>query len=490
MSNSDRVPVPPPVYRKGAWIAGFVVLLLVAGVVGYRVLEDSGKPDECGPGVEVHGPRAECVGVTDGSFVFMDSLRDVEGKIQRENADVVASGKPYVSIVLFVSMTLGDPDIVTPEWVRHHLQGAHLAQHLANHSDALGGPPQVRLLLANPGSRLEQWEPVVAEIERRKDEENIVAVTGIGLSLDTARLAMTRLSEMRMPIVASTLTADDLSDIPGSLRISPTNSAGTRALAAYLKPRAHRAVLVRDENPDDHYAETLAATFPKHFEDGSHEIVGPPERFNSKLPSVENAFLQMMPNICQHAPDLVFFAGRAAHLSPFIAQLANRSCRDDPITVATGDDLSIVTARPDAVRRALQSNITVIHTELAHPKAWAAQPKMFADEPVANFTDRCESCFPTLFPAEPLDDGVAIMAHDAVLTAVRAARLSAGPNPRRVSHEDVLQAMYGLHGAQALSGASGTLSFDEHGDPIDKPVPVMQLRAGASSDFLALSSPD
>lgn len=489
MSNSDRVLAPAPAYRKWIWVASIVVVLLVASVAVYLVVVESGKPEQCADGVEKHGPRAECVGVTDGSFVFMDSLRDVQEKIQRENADVTASGKPYVSIALFVPMTLDNPNLVTPEWVRHHLQGAYLAQHLANHSTALGGPPMVRLLLANPGSQLKQWAPVVAQIERRKDAENIVAVTGIGLSLDHARDAMRELSKMQMPIIASTLTADDLSSIPGFLRVSPTNSAGTRAMAGYLKPLARTAVLVRDENPDDHYSKTLAAMFPKHFEDESHDMVGRPERFNSKLPNVENAFLHMMPNICHHAPDVVFFAGRAAYLSPFIAQLATRSCLDRPIIVATGDDLSIVTARPDAVRRALGSNITVIHTELAHPKAWAAQPKRFAPESVANFVESCQSCFPRLFPGEPLDDGVAIMAHDAALTAVRAARISAGPDPRKVSHKDVLQAMYGLHDAQAVQGASGALSFDERGDPISKLVPVMKLRTGASSDFLALSSP-
>jgi hypothetical protein len=171
-------------------------------------------------------------------------------------------------------MTLTGNDILSPEWVRHQLEGGYIAQHRANTTQSWGSLPLIRLLLANPGSHLNQWEPVVDALLGLPGTDRLVAVTGIGLSLETARAAIQRLSDHRIPVVASPLAADEFSEIPGFLRVSPTSSTYSMAAAGYVKPAAHTATIVQDDNNADLYPKTLATAFTQRFADADHRITG------------------------------------------------------------------------------------------------------------------------------------------------------------------------------------------------------------------------
>ncbi|GAA5094897.1 ABC transporter substrate-binding protein [Nocardia iowensis] len=486
---TTQIAPPPPWWRKWALAAMAAVTVAVVVVATFVILD---RVKRCGDGVVRTGPYKECTGVTDGRVVFAPELRSIEERIRKENDDVAGSGVAHVSIAVMLPMTLrgtGD-EIVTMEWVRHQLEGAHLGQLAANHATTWGSKPRIRLLLANAGSGLAQWKSTIDELAKRRDRERIVAVTGFGISVDNAVNAMRRLAEMRMPMVGSTLTADNLSAIPGLLRVSPTNSAQARAGAAYLKPDVRRALLVRDENPQDHYSLTLAEEFSKSFPDATHEFSGPTEKYNSQDINVDNTFQYMLPNICHAAPEVVYFAGRARHAMTFIKALAERGCRKDPITVLTGDDMSSYTAPDDAIQTALDSGVSVVYTGLAHPQAWRAKQDAFNLHSISQFDAACQGrvCYREL-SSDGLEDNFAIISHDAVVTAVQAIRQAAGAAGNVVRPEDVLQSMNRLHGATAVRGASGTLDFDEIGNPVNKPIPMLRVLPGKSPEFLGLSSP-
>lgn len=489
--QSDRIRPPRPTWSKWLVMSGGVLALavvLVAVFVVVPAISEAGRT--CGTGVEKRGDTEECTGVTDGGYVFAPGLAAVEQRIHDENTSVAASGKPYVTIAVFLPMTLTEHDILSDEWVRHQLQGAYIAQHRANTTQSWGSLPLVRLLLANPGSRLNHWEPVVDDLIGRVTSERLVAVTGIGLSLDTSRDAIRRLSTNRIPVIASHLAADEFSEIPGFMRVSPTSSTYGLAAANHIRPSAHTATIVQDVNPGDLYPKTLAAAFTRKFADASHKIVGRTEEYDSSLPGIENTFLQMMPNICGNQPEVVYFAGRENHLTAFIAQLAQRPCLDRHITVLTGD-LALVGPPEPEMRRGLQANITVLAPGLAHPEAWTHEPGAFNPAAVASFQEPgCTGCFKAVFPNERLDDGVAILAHDAVLTAVWAIRGIPRVAPAQVTAQDVLQAKNRLHGTLAVPGASGMISFDEHGDPVNKAVPILRVRLDDTPEFVQLSTPD
>lgn len=489
MTVSSSIKPPRPRWWKWMWtsISAFAAIALaITLVVAIPAIQESAR--SCGDGVSERGPRAECTGVTDGSYVFSRDLAPVQRLIRDENKQVSSSGDDYVSIAVLLPMTLTDDDIVSREWVRHQLQGAYTAQHRANNTESWGSStPRIKLLLANPGSRLAQWRPVVADLHQRTRTDNLVAVTGIGLSLDSARQAMRRLSEHSIPIIGSHLAADDLSRIPGFLRVSPTSSTYARAAANHIKPSARTALIVQDANKSDLYPETLARGFRKTFVDADHSIVGRTELFDSTLPGVQNTFLQMMPNLCGSAPDVVYFAGRETHLRSFVAQLANRSCADKPLTVLTGD-LALTDAPTREMRRGLRANVTVLGPGLAHPQAWEDEPNRFNPASVASFREKdCKNCFDVVFPDERLDDGVAILAHDAVLTGVWAVRHAATRPGATVTARDVLQVRNRLHGELAVPGASGEISFNHRGDPTNQAIPILRVRSEGSPEYVALS---
>ncbi|GAA1293571.1 ABC transporter substrate-binding protein [Saccharothrix xinjiangensis] len=485
--QADVPDIPRAFWRRpGVWLAVGVVLVVVAAAISVPLLLRAAE--RCADGV-TRTETGECVGVTDGGYAFAPELAGVQGLIRAENESVLATGKEFVSIALMVPMTLTEQDSIPVEWVRHHLQGAYVAQHRANHDAATGDRPLVRLLLANPGSALARWEPVVAELERRRAApDHLVAVAGIGLSLATSRDAMARLSAAKIPMFGSTLTADDLGDIDGLLRMAPTNAAQARAAAVHVKAGARTALLIQDDTEAELYPRTLAESFSAAFADADHRFTGQTEFFDSRLSGVGNTFLQMIPNICTARPDVVYFAGRGEQLLVLVAQLVERNCKDHRIRIMTGDDLSAVAFPGDLARRAADAGVEVLFTALAHPDAWREAAAEF--DPAATYYLRdavCTVCFPVLFPDDSLDDASAIMAYDAVLTAVRTARLAGVPPDRRMSTEDLLQVRNRLHGEYSVAGASGRLSFDERGSPTAKVVPIMRVQPDGTARFAHLA---
>jgi ABC-type branched-subunit amino acid transport system substrate-binding protein len=270
------------------------------------------------------------------------------------------------------------------------------------------------------------------------------------------------------------------------------NTDEVRAAVSYLRPDVRSALLVQDENPADLYATTLGQAFRARFPDSKHTLIDPPEVFDSSVP-VDNAFALMMPDICQQHPDVVFFGGRGPELEAFIEALADRQCQSLQINIMTGDDGVEVQSGlrrqrlqdSHALENGLRANVTLKYTALAHPDSWESAPQAFSPATTFYFQRSCADCFRTIFPGDSLDDGQAIMGHDAVIVAVTAIRYTTEPT-RPAS---VIQALNRLHGQRAVNGASGLVSLDEHGNPANKPIPVLQLRPDGVITFVTLTSP-
>ncbi|WP_280400640.1 ABC transporter substrate-binding protein [Nocardia carnea] len=484
---STLIQPPPPSYRKWWWVpAAVVVAALVVGAALW--VPTLVRPDDsCGTGVVHSGPHDECAGVTDGSYVFATELAEIEGRILAENRAVENSGEPYVSVVTMSPMTAGRSaeSIVTMAGIRHRLEGAHLAQLAENRTAAT---PKIKLLLANPGSDFAEWETAVGKIQERREDDRIVAVTGIAFSIRNAVRAVERLSELQLPVIGSTLTADDLPVVRGFYRVSPTAAGHARAAAEYLATGADRIMVIRDDNPADHYGTALDAAFRARFAAQPQRIVSRVESYDSEVGNVATAFRGMLANICRNNPDTIYFAGRAAHALGFLTELAGRNCPEIPIQVVTGDDMAYYNLADSPARIALDTGVSVLYTGLVHEEAWRRHPDLFNRVAVARFTDECtgEVCYREL-SGDALDDFAAVMDHDAVLTAVRAIRQAADFAGTVVTPGQVIQAMKGLHGATQVSGASGMLSFDEDGLPTDKPILILKAHAGERPEYVGLS---
>ncbi|AHH93437.1 ABC transporter substrate-binding protein [Kutzneria albida] len=484
MNQNPIIPVPKSLLSKALRTIALVLpVVLVFGVGGYLWFTRG----HCADGVDA-ASTGECVGVTDGSYHFSEDLAEVSDLILKQNKEVLASGKPYVSIAVMQPTLPTDQDSSTPVAVRHELQGAALAQVVANTSGSL---PRIRILIANTGSRSDQWRPVVEDLKRRAvGEDHLVAVSGLGQSLTSTHDAVLSLSQAHIPSVGSRITADNFSGIPGLVRIAPSNSDQVKAVVAYLHQSTTQAMLVQDVNATDNYSATIASAFAANFPDAEHRLVGQTEKFDSSLSGVVNTFQQMLSDICYNSPDAIFFAGRGKALGDFVSRLSGRQCTGKHLTVVAGDDTTNLTDPGEQFRQGLATNVTLLYTGLAHPATWTTRPDAVQSQAAAVFRGCRDTCYGSLFQADrdSLDDGVAIMAYDAVATVVKATQLIANQGGLSVGPADVEQEWNRLHDSQAVPGASGWISLDNSGNPIAKAVPILRRDPTGKVDFVQLSS--
>jgi ABC-type branched-subunit amino acid transport system substrate-binding protein len=499
-SSEPRSLVTIPGFLRRHWIANSLIVVVL--LIGLIYLVQGPKPPQgpktCGRGMTVTGGSFnECVGVTDGAASFPPELglQTVLGKIKKENDTVMGKGVPFVSIGYVVPLPRDDTKGLLTA-LRHELEGAYLAQWRANqHDEGLGDTPLIRLLVVNVGDQAGQQAAVIPEVIQRATDptEHLVAVAGLGQSLEATKLAIRTLSDAGIPMIASRLTADDLSTVPGQpvpglYRIPATNSAEAIAAAQALKSKA--TLLVQDINQGDAYTKSLAEQFRKAFAAPLLE----PEQYNSSLPAVANTFVQMMPSICTEKPAAIYYAGRGANLPDFLAALAGRRCQQLKIDLFTGDDAVDLTATlrqqlaagdQDRIAANLRTTITLRYTALAHPDAWTNR-EQFLPASTKIFQGDCaatNACFTRDFPGERLDDGAAIVGYDALLVATHAIRsgvIQPGDTPggpAALTHDAgaVLQGMLRINLGAPVAGASGLIAFDEKGKPIDKPIPILEL---------------
>lgn len=456
------VAIPPHPLRKWIKVAAVAVaVVVIAGGIVYLVRRDTTR---CADGVARHGPHNECVGVSDGSYVFAEELRQAEEKIRAENDWVLRQHREYVNIAYLEPMTLVDNDVTTYTAVRHGLEGAYLAQRRANRTNEWNGEkPLVRLLLANPGSQARQWQPVIDQLAGATDPTGkVAAVAGLGQSIGGTLDATKRLSEHKMIMVGQVITANDFSDVDRLARVVPTNTNEISALVEHLKIDTKRAMLIQDTNRDDQFATNFGELFRKFYPQDGRLLIEPVEEYESSDENTNN-FQRIAPEICVANPDAILFAGRFRDLTRFLDVLAHRPCPQVRLRILTGDTILDVTGN-EQVRRDLGANIQLEYLHLADSHAWEIpgwDPAL--NQSTAYFTTpHGDGTFRGEFPGESLDDGLAVLAFDAVGTAVSSVREGA----------DLTR----LHDQSAIAGASGWISLNS-GDPERKAMSLLTLTA-------------
>ncbi|WPB88950.1 ABC transporter substrate-binding protein [Streptomyces malaysiensis] len=467
-------------------VIGVIVVAVLAVAVPLTVDWIQERRARCGDGVVKMGDDHECVGVTDGSFIFADHLKSVEDKIKKENDLLAEHGEKYVSVAYMTSFTLTDDDSNSEESVRHELEGAYLAQYRHNRGDR-SSSPKIKLLIANMGSVAAHWEHTVDElIDRKTSHDKLVAVTGLGPSDESNLTALKRLSRNGLALVASTMTTTRIEDPEGRfVRVSPTNVDEAYAASAYLKKQKVRtAVVVQDDARKNYYAKTLGDAFTDVFQDAKgHELVADRMTYDSSVRKTwQNELQYMSGQLCDQKPEAVFFAGRGKHLTRFLDAIANRPCQDREFMVITGDDTTNLTA--DDLAHAAETGVRVLYTGLAHPDMWQKDRDSVSRLSARHFQPG--GSLAKWFPDDQHQDGQAIMAHDAVLTAAQGIRMAALGD---VTGESVARMFHQMNSGQRVPGASGFLSFQDNGNPRDKVIPILHLNAKGRSELVEVSQP-
>ncbi len=443
----------------------------------------------CGSfGSGIYRVDGECVGVTDGSYLFQPEFTDVENKIAVENARVSAGSSSYVTVALLDLLTPTATSAESTEQIHNELEGAYTAQRQINKLVLpTSSNPKIQLVLANQGDTDGQWQPVADQlVAMTKGDHPLVAVIGLGVSTAQTRRRAQYLSSHEIPMVGALLTADELdyTHIPGFIRISPTTQDYAKALRGYLQTRKDlsSAVMVYDMNSDSG-SDLFTKSLKEDLEQQMQYLIGqrPPLPFvgaSIPTPYGRDRFDIITANICSAKPDVVFYAGREVDLDGFLTSLASRQCNSTPLTLITAADIGVLLRQREQQLSA--ANLTVVYAGTSDAQGWAHG---VAGTP-QSYSDFLKAFRGNGFNDEDLNDSEAIIMHDALLTAGQAVLLAA-PGPSLPAAAEVRGVLLNLNGEYQVQGASGTLSFSSSpagaGNPHGKLVPVLQFPAPPSS---------
>ncbi|WP_223830477.1 ABC transporter substrate-binding protein [Nocardiopsis quinghaiensis] len=490
--NSASTPAPVPVpgvsvpgplfmnWLRRWWrlVVPVLVLLIVVPTVLYWNVFACGGPTS---GVRLVG--GQCVGVTDGTYVYHKQYNDVQDAIEAENDRVAEeTSGPVVRIAFLGTLTFGEVSPMDPIRMLSSLEGAYTAQMRANHSHDFGDQkPQIQLFLANMGGQQEQWQTVVDDlVAMSENEENpLVAVIGMGVSIDSTRDAAEHLSGHGIPMVSSAVTADSLahSEIEGLVRAAPSNTEYVRALGAYLEglDETIRATLVFDNTEPDLFVTTLRDAYKKYL---GEYIQGHPQQYVGTTVGdtpTTGTFAIATNNVCHSGNNTVFFAGRTPDFREFLNSVKS-NCEEVPLRVlfvATG-----LTAMNDKMTEHLhEGNINLVYASGIDP-FWSKEEAPREDVP-PHYEDFVEGFLEHVGKDKTaLPNGYALVGHDAfavAASAVRATNLVRSDGPLTV--EDVQQRLMQLNTANRVPAGGGTLNYSEElgGEAVGRYVPIVEL---------------
>jgi ABC-type branched-subunit amino acid transport system substrate-binding protein len=440
---------------------------------------------QCGAGLRSAG--SVCVGLDLGSTALQnnDPLADLENLIAARNDHIHGDFK---TIVLLENLTADPNTDSTPmRFVRHEVEGA-----IAALPDT--GPPQIKLLLANFGGNADYWRDAVDQIVSASTSQHIVAVTAVGLSLDNTRNAVADLSKHGIATIGATVTADDMNmdldkkPIENFFRVGPTNTDEANAAADYMKKLPHqRVMLIADTGETDSYAATLASAFQKQTKlqiTHTKTYKYTPLADISRDRYLRALFGRMHADICSAQPDIIYFAGRGVDLGSFVSALAGEgACQQLPsVRVLTGDDAATLIGSPLRLTENIRAE--VLYTALAYPGQW----DMFFQDPAYQTLHRNYEAFVNKFTANKfsqsdLRDGAAMIEHDAVATAARAAADDPSSDPKSIAN---FLLRFGCN--SGVPGATGFIAFQQNtgnqigkGNQIDKAMPILRFNDDGST---------
>ncbi|MET7999608.1 ABC transporter substrate-binding protein [Nonomuraea glycinis] len=480
------------------WWRLAVALTLVPGVV---ILTPAlAKRLSCRPGLpvtEVWEQAGECVGLSDGPYAFgRPELADVMTKIAQQNEAAregsCAPGTEPVTVGVLLTLT----SVGAGGRALDQLEGITAAQASANANKAECVYP-IRLRVAQMGAT-EQAATETAGLLAG----DVVAVVGMGLSLQESADAAEVLAGKRIPMVSDVITAEGF-DANGSRqdnpdyrrcdpahtykngvgrgyfhRVSYRNAVQIEQLAKYLEPaRRTLKFVVTPITMDDPYTCTALPLVHARFDTRSRPVQE--VKFD---PADVTTVKQSAQRICASAGEVsVFYGARASHLPQFLQRLAEQSergqCLFTGITVVSTSDAARLRGKEvdphlEGQRLAIlrtptftSGTVKLVYTPLADPDVLPDRGGMAT----------LRQSFATLrFDPAHLNSGWAIAGFDAMTTVAGA--INTLPERQSVTSSQINAAIGGfVQGGATVGGASGNITFDNFGNRDDSVPAVVRL---------------
>jgi eukaryotic-like serine/threonine-protein kinase len=518
---------PPPRQRGGSNVGRnfllFVIVIVLLGVLAFAALNflqrqgqgqgtKTSTPAATVPasGIGVTNVNGESIGISDGTVVFdtgrtdgdlkkqatqklasgdisgaqalwseaaSKDTSDAEARIYLEDQRVLTSSNPYITIVVATMLT---GDNATVSVGRDNLQGAYVAQKEFNDGAKLPNSVQVRLLIANAGSKQEYAKNVAQQIvQLAQADKTFVGVMGWPFSGYTGT-AIGVLSAARIPMVSQTASSDALTRIsPYFFRVAPPNKDQAIVGAKYAEQVLHAKKVALFYDPANLYTQSLANAFSTQFTADGNQIVAT-EKYTVGKPS---NFTQLLNDAETHNPDLIYFAGYANDASVLLTDLPTSG----PIAnlqIMGGDALYELGGYTSSASGA---RVRLHFTSFAYPDEWqilCAQRKSFACSPPAFFAEYKAAYDPNNQhkTGNPYGytraDGDTILSYDALMVMLHASSNALTGTKTTMTLADLLQALRKIQGAQAVQGVSGQISFGSDGNPINKAIVTLKVITG------------
>jgi ABC-type branched-subunit amino acid transport system substrate-binding protein len=388
---------------------------------------------------------------------------DAEALIYQENLNVLASHRPYETIVVATTMDLGHIG-----GGRDALQGAYVAQKEVNDNARLANGTLLRLVIASVGFNDASAREVAQQIAQAAQKDHtIVGVMGFPTSASTLD-ALPILAQAHIPIVSSVATSDDLTNkSPYFFRVVSSDMQQGIVAARYAKQVLHAQHVALFEDPNDSYSHSLASAFKQNFEDSDHTITI--INYTREQPQTLPRSPQQIEAL--HA-DLLYFSGYVNDASILLQSLP--PCTEGAnncLQVMGGDALYV---QGDYSLAAYKSYSRLIFTAFAFPDTWkiqGLQEPVFFNEYATDFDPRHLYQSGTYGRNHP--DAEAILAYDATQVLVHAILQIQTQTSANITPLTVQQALSQITGNQSVQGVSGNIAF-HNGEVTGKPVLVLQ----------------
>ncbi|WP_376793553.1 ABC transporter substrate-binding protein [Thermogemmatispora sp.] len=464
---------PPPTLKKG--LGAYSVVNPDTGQRDYIGLSDGSvafdvaRPD--GDLKRQAAKRLQQGDISGAEALWQEALdvesNDAEALIYLEDQRVLASGNPYITLVVATVLSGNDSGAIGTG--RDNLQGAYVAQKEYNSGYKLGSGVLVRLLIANAGSS-SLFAATIAQqiVQAARADKTIVGVMGWPYS-SRVLSALPILSQAQLPLVSPSASSDLLSGRSTYFfRVCPSDlrQGSVGADYAYQHLGARRVALFVD--PADAYSQSLAEAFSRRYTaDGGTIVVQ--ERYRVGKPANLPALLQ---EALTHRPDLLYFSGYASDVATLLTNLPTTGPLAS-LQVMGGDALYQLQGYPSSARAGF---LRLHFTAFAYPDEWSylalPQPAFFTVYPQTFNANSRHTGYGYTRP-----DNDAILSYDATLVLLEASRqvLSGGGGSTALSGPRLRQALAAIKGDRAVQGISGVISFGSDGNADNKAVVVLMV---------------
>jgi serine/threonine protein kinase/ABC-type branched-subunit amino acid transport system substrate-binding protein len=393
----------------------------------------------------------------------MSDTSDAEALIYLENQRVLDSGSPYITFVVGTMLTGNEGDV---NYGRGNLQGAYVAQKEYNDGLKLSGGRQIRLLIANAGSKPDYAVDVAEQIvQAAKQDKTIIGVMGWPYSA-YAQAAIPVLTSARIPMVSSTASADSLSGIsPYFFRVAPPNKSEAIAAARYAEQQLHASHVALFVDPKNTYSKSLADDFKQQFVASGNQII-----------DTENYTIgdrAGLPSLLQKAlnanPDLIYFAGYPEDLAVLLVDLGTSQPN---LQVLGGDALYAPNGYPPSARVGFNR---LRFTAFAFFDEWDIlgldKPQFFSEYPNDFNPTGQEHANPYGFTRADVD---VMLSYDAMYALLQGSQ-NALAAQKTLTSATLKDSLTEITGPKAIQGISGQISFGSNGDPMNKAVVVLYI---------------